>query len=114
MSKLLPKPKNAENKRQLLTALKPSKKFPLANCSETRRVQARLNPEVASVVANIYTDMTKLKVPTASEPILLEMYKLNSIPILFIKKAVIIKINPFMRKIFVFFKISPFNLYVFL
>ena len=111
--KLLPNPNKRENRRQLLTAFKPSKKFPFANCSETMQVQARLNPEVARVIANIYTDMTKLNTPTASEPILLETYKLNTIPILFMIKAVIVKIKPFIRKIFVFFKISPFNKYVF-
>lgn len=49
----LPNPNNKENRRQLLTAFKPSKKFPFANCSETIQVQARLNPEVAKVMANI-------------------------------------------------------------
>ena len=39
-----PTPKHTANKRQLLTAFKPSKKFPLANCSETIHVQARLSP----------------------------------------------------------------------
>ena len=50
-SKLLPNPNSKENKRQLFTAFKPSKKFPFANCSETIQVQARLNPEVARVIA---------------------------------------------------------------
>ena len=50
--KLLPNPNNSENKMQLRTAFKPSKKFPLANSSETIQVQARLKPEVAKVTAN--------------------------------------------------------------
>lgn len=57
--------------------------------------------------------MTKLNTPTASEPILLEMYRLNIIPILFMTKAVIVKIIPLIKKIFVFFKISPLNKYDF-
>ena len=69
---LLSSPSSNENKRQLLTAFKPSKKFPLANCSETMHVQARPNPEVAKVIENIYTDMTRLNIPIASDPILLE------------------------------------------
>lgn len=104
---LLPSPNSAEKTRQLLTAFKPSKKLFLANCSETRHVQARLNPEVAKVMANRYTDITRLNTPTASDPILLEMYKLNIIPILFIMNDVMVRIVPLMKKIFVFFKVSP-------
>lgn len=69
---LLPKPKNIANKIQLLTAFRPSKKFPFANSLDTKHVQARLSPEVASVIKNIYTDITREKTPTASEPILFE------------------------------------------
>ena len=98
---------------QVLTAFNPSKKLPLENCSETIHVHARLNPEVAKVIAKEYTDITKLNAPTASAPILLEIYILNTIPILFIIKAVIVRIAPFIRKIFVFLKISPLNRYVF-
>ena len=113
INKLLPSPNSKEKKRQLLTAFKPFKKFPFVNCSETRQVQARLSPEVANVIANKYTDMTKLNTPTASEPILLEMYRLNIIPMLFMTKAEIVKIIPLIKKIFVFFKISPLNKYDF-
>ena len=37
-----------------------------------------LSPEVAKVTKNIYTDITKLNVPTASEPILLDTYSDNA------------------------------------
>ena len=72
IKRLLPKPKNIANKTQLLTAFRPSKKFPFANCYDTKYVQARLRPEVASVIKNIYTDITRENTPTASEPILFE------------------------------------------
>ena len=109
----LPNPNIKENRRELLTAFNPSKKFSLENCSETIQVQARLNPEVARITKNIYTDITKLNVPTASEQILLAIYRLNAIPILFIIREVIVRIVPLIKKIFVLFKISPFNKYVF-
>lgn len=109
--KLLPSPKSKENTRQVLTAFRPSKKLPLANCSETIEVHAKLSPEEARVIANIYTDIINVNMPNASEPILLEIYKLNTIPIPVIIKEVHVKSNPFIKKIFVFFKISPFNLY---
>ena len=75
-------------------------------------MQARLRPEVARVTTNIYTDITKLKTPTASEPILFETYKPKTIPILLINSEVSVKIIPLIKNIFVFFKISPFNKYV--
>jgi len=64
--------KKIANKIQLLTAFRPLKKLLLANSSETIQVQARPRPEVQIVTKNIYADITKLKVPTASEPILFE------------------------------------------
>ena len=77
-------------------------------------VQAIANPEVAKVTANKYTDITKLNTPTASDPILLEIYKLNTMPMLFIMKAVIVNIIPLIKKIFVFLKISPLKRYWFI
>ena len=66
---------------------------------------------MATVTKNIYTDMTRLKIPTASAPILLETYKLKTMPIALIIKPVDVKISPFIKNIFVFFKISPLNRY---
>ena len=40
-----------------------------ANFSETITVTAIFNPDVATVMKNRYTAITKLKTPTASEPI---------------------------------------------
>ena len=77
--KLVPNPKIKANIIELFTAFRPSKKFFWANCSETMQVQARLRPEVAIVTTNIYTDITKLKTPTASEPIFFETYKPKNI-----------------------------------
>ena len=76
------------------------------------QVQARLSPEVAIVTTKIYTDITKLKVPTASDPILFETYKPKIIPILLINSEVSVKIIPLIKNIFVLLKISPFNKYV--
>ena len=98
---------------QVLTSFRPLKKFPLANCSETIEVHAKFNPEVAKVIANIYTDIIRLKTPNASEPILLEIYKLNTMPMPLVMKEVQVKSIPLIKKTFVFFKISPFNIYVF-
>ena len=50
-TQLLVMPKNKANKWQLFTAFRPSRKFPFVNCSETRLVQAKFKPEVASVTA---------------------------------------------------------------
>lgn len=109
--KLHPKPKSSENNIQLFTAFKPLKKLLFANCSDTIQVQARPIPDVVIVTKNIYTDITKPKVPTASEPILLETYKLNIILILRMIIAVNVKIIPLIKNIFVLFKISPLNKY---
>ena len=111
---LHPKPKSSENNIQLFTAFKPLTKLLLANCSDTIQVQARPIPEVVIVTKNKYTDITKLKVPTASEPILLETYKPKTILILRIIIAVKVKIIPLMKKIFVRFKLSPLNKYDYL
>lgn len=99
---------------QLFTAFNPLTNLLLANCSETIQVQARPIPDVVIVTKNMYTDITKPKVPTASEPILLEIYKLNTILILRIIIAVKVKIIPLIKKIFVRFKISPLNKYDYL
>ena len=109
--KLHVNPKISENIIQLFTAFKPLTKLHFANCSDTIQVHARPIPDVVIVTKNIYTDITKPKVPTASEPILLEIYKLNIILILLIIIAVKVKIIPLIKKIFVLFKISPFNNY---
>ena len=69
---LLPIPNKKANKLQVRTAFNPLKKSRFANCSDTIEMQARFRPEVASVIANIYTDMTKSNTPTASEPILFD------------------------------------------
>jgi len=52
--------------------------------------------------------MTRLKTPTASEPILFDTYKLNNMPMLLMMNAVRVKTKPLIRKIFVFLKLSPF------
>ena len=51
--KELPNPKKSEKYMQDLTAFKPSKKFCLANCSETIQVHAIPKPEVVIVIKNI-------------------------------------------------------------
>ena len=110
--KLHPKPKKRENSIQLFVAFKPLIKFLFVNCSDTIHVQASPSPEVVIVTKNKYIDITRLKVPTASEPILLEIYILNIILILRINIEVKVRIIPLIKKIFVLLKISPFNKYV--
>ena len=102
-------PNNNAKILQLLTALKPLEKLPFANSLDTIVMQARFNPEVAIVIANIYTDITKSNIPTASEPILFDIYIPNIILILLITTFVIVNIEPLIRNFFVLFKISPFN-----
>ena len=110
--KPLPIPNIKENIMQLLTALNPLKKFSFENSSETIQVQARLKPEVAKVTAKRYTDITKLNTPTASEPILVDIYRLKAVPILFIINAQKVNIAPLIKNIFVLLKIPPLNKYV--
>ena len=61
-------------------------------------------PEVAIVIANVYMDMIKLKIPIASVPTLLDMYILNISPIPRINRVVNVKIAPLIKKIFAFLK----------
>ena len=76
-----------------------------ANSSETIQVQARLIPEVAKVIAKVYTDMTKLNMPIASWPTLFATYMLKISPAPRIKSEDEVKIIPFTIKIFAFLKI---------
>ena len=47
--------------------------------------------------------MTKLNTPTASEPILFDTYKLNTIPMALMINKVTVNMIPFIKKIFVLF-----------
>ena len=65
-SKVLERPSIREKNIHVPTALKPFVKSFFSNCSDTIHVHARLIPEVANVMAKLYTDITKLKIPIAS------------------------------------------------
>lgn len=69
-------------------------------------MQARLRPDVAIVIKNIYTDIIRLNNPVASAPILFETYILNIIEMLLVRIAVIVSIRPLIIN---FFTLSPFN-----
>lgn len=62
-------PSNKLKKIQVLIAFIAIFSLLNANFSETITVTAMFKPEVATVTKNRYTDITKLKIPTASEPI---------------------------------------------
>ena len=76
--------------------------FSNANFSETIQVTAIFKPEVATVIKNKYTAITKLKMPTASEPILLEIYILKINVTNLINNAVNVRIVPLIRKSLLF------------
>ena len=59
-------PKVVAKVLQFFTDLNPFSKFFLANSSETMYVQARLIPDVANVMAKLYIDITRLKIPIVS------------------------------------------------
>ena len=61
-------------------------------------------PEVATVIAKVYIDIIKLKVPIASAPTLLEIYILKTNPTPRIRRVVTVKIKPLIKNIFVFLK----------
>ena len=82
--------------------------FFLAFSSEAILVTAKLIPEEARVIANVYTDIISWKIPTPSAPILFEIYTLNIIPILCISIAVAVKIVTFIIKSLAFLKLSPY------
>ena len=63
---------------------------------------------------NIYTDITSENTPTASDPILFETYMLNTMLILLVNSAVIVKTVPFIKNFSVLFKLSPFNFIIFI
>ena len=88
---------------QVLTAFIPVFLFSNANFSETIQVTAIFKPEVATVMKNKYTAITKLKIPTASEPILLEIYILKTNVTNLIINAVIVRIVPFIKNNLLFF-----------
>ena len=80
-----------------------------ASSSETTLVAAILIPAEARVIPNIYTDMTREKTPTASSPIVLDIYMLKNIPITCSKTEENSKINVFNTNIFNVLKISSFQ-----
>lgn len=81
----------------------------IANFSDTITVTAMFKPEVATVIKNKYTDITKLKTPTASVPIWFEMYTLKIRVANLMDKAVIVNIVPFIKNnlLFSLTKYSP-------
>lgn len=91
---------------QVLEIFKPCKYCFLAKCSETKYVHARLKPDVAIVIKNKYTDITRPNKPIASAPILFDTYMLKAIETVLIIIEVIVNISPFIIN---FFTISPFN-----
>ena len=81
--------------------------FPKANCSETILEVARWIPELAKVTKSIYTDIIKEYTPTASLPILLEIYIQKNIPILLKKREVTVSRIPLNKNNLTFLKKSP-------
>ena len=104
---LLIKLTDRANKIQSFTILKLFIKLSFESSFETREVHARFKPEVARVIANMYTDIISPNTPIASVPILFEVYNPNAIPILLIAIFVTVSIEPLIKNFFVLFKISP-------
>ena len=75
-----------------------------ASSSETILTQARLIPESARVMPKAYVDINNWYKPTASFPILLEIYTPKDTPINCKKIDIIVKINPFIINSFNFLK----------
>ena len=80
-----------------------SKEF-VASSSETILTQARLIPERARVIPKEYVDINNWYNPTASSPILLEIYTPKDTPISCKKIDITVKTNPFIRNNFNFLK----------
>ena len=75
-------------------------------------IVARLTPELAKVTAKAYTDITKVKAPTASVPILFETYILKDIEIVLISNAVIDTIIPFIMNFLILDKTNHLQKYM--
>ena len=86
--------------------------FLQASSSETILVAEILIPAEARVIPKVYTDITREKTPTASSPIVLEIYMLKNIPITCNRTEENSKINVLNTNIFNVFKIIPFKLAV--
>lgn len=80
--------------------------------SEIIFIVERLTPELAKVTAKAYTDITKLKAPTASVPILFETYILKDIEIALINNAVIDTIIPFIMNFLILDKTNHLQKYM--
>ena len=76
-----------------------------ASSSEIIQVVARDIPEFAIVMKKLYTDITRVNIPSASEPILFEIYILNTKPRPLTKRVDKLKKKPFTKISFDFLKI---------
>ena len=75
--------------------------------SDTILVEARFIPEVASVIANVYTDIIRPNRPILSAPTLFDTYTLKEMPIVCIKIAVAVSMTTLIKNSFAFLKKSP-------
>lgn len=80
----------------------------LAISSDNMQVVARETPEFAIVIKKLYTDITRVNIPKASEPILFEIYTLKTKPRPRTNREDKVKKNPFIKIIFDFLNLSPF------
>ena len=102
-------PNEIAYKRHFFTAVTVFLPFPTPSSSETRRIQARLIPDVESVTAKRYALIISEKSPIPSAPIRLDTYALNSTDTIFMKIDAEDKIKMFSANFFNRFTLDTFE-----
>ena len=97
--------KNKQKNKHFFTILVTLENSPRAISSDTILIHAKFIPDIARVVTKIYIAITNWYTPTASVPILLEIYTLKNIPIDCNNREVKVSIIPLYKKNLIFLKV---------